>query len=241
MFVKTPNLPQKAKTVLVSPLISEEMKENLKKYVDIIFCPIAKKMPSSVCDHPDCQLAHIGSNKFVVAPDCMEYMDLLPDSEIIIGTRSICSNYPHEAAYNIGWVGDKIFHNKKCTDEKITKLCGDKIINVSQGYSKCNICVVDENSIITEDSSIYEAAAAAGVSVLKITAGSVALRGYDYGFLGGSSGKPAKNILAFLGDITKHSDYEKIKEFCQIRGVELLSLSHEKLTDFGSIIPIYEE
>ena len=64
------------------------------------------------------------------------------------------------------------------------EITGEKI-NVSQGYSKCSLCIVNENSVITEDDGIAEVLKRHNMDVLKISAGDVLLSGLDYGFLGG--------------------------------------------------------
>ena len=114
-------------------------------------------------------------------------------------------------------------------------------MQVSQGYSKCPLCIVDQNSFITEDEGIANTLKRHNINVLKISAGDVRLPGLDYGFLGGASGKISKNLLAFTGDIRQHRDYDKIYDFCAERSVELISLSNEELIDIGSIIPVTEK
>lgn len=51
----------------------------------------------------------------------------------------------------------------------------------------------------------------------------VILEGQPYGFLGGASGKVGNTII-FNGDITRHSDYEAIREFIESRGLDICIL-----------------
>ena len=95
--------------------------------------------------------------------------------------------------------------------------------------------VVDEDSIITADRGIWKAAARAGVDVLLIERGQVILPGYPYGFIGGASGKVGNTII-FNGDITRHSDFARIKDFIAERGKEMVWFSEYRLTDIGSVI-----
>ncbi len=241
-YLKIPNLPENAASVIVSECIGAKICKNLQKFADIIYAPNLPLDPGGISDHADCRIAHIGGNRFVVSPDVFDYYkNALKDADIICGASDINGNYPAVAAYNIAWVGNHILHNEKCTDSVLKEIIFSKLINVKQGYSKCSVCIVDENSIITEDPSITKAATYAGIDVLKISAGSVRLRGFDYGFFGGCSGKLAKNLLAVCGDIKTHKDCEKIIEFCKTKNVEIISLSNDVLTDFGSILPITEK
>ncbi len=242
-YVQSPNLPEDAGCVIVSGRITEEIAGNIRKFgIEIIYAPELPLKTAGISDHPDCQIAHIGDNKFVVSPLVADfYADKLEGAEIICGTADIRRNYPHDAAYNIAWVGNKVFHNPVCTDGILKKHIGERLITIKQGYGKCSVCIVDENSLITDDPSVAKVARISGADVLEVYKGDVRLRGYDYGFIGGAGGKLKKDVLAFFGDIKKHRDYEKISEFCAAKGVNIVSLSTGPLTDFGSVIPISEK
>ena len=73
--------------------------------------------------------------------------------------------------------------------------------------------------------------------MLKISKGSVYLPGFDYGFIGGASGKIADDEIIFNGDISKHPDYKNIMSFLCKHNVKAVSFK-DKLEDIGSIIPI---
>ena len=120
---------------------------------------------------------------------------------------------------------------------------GMDIINVKQGYSKCNICVVSDNAIITEDSGISKECRKYGIDVLLLKTKSIKLNGYDNGFIGGATGvldytnSKSKKIL-FAGNVQNHPEYCDINLFCNKYGAELVSMSDEDLYDYGSIIVI---
>ena len=242
-YVQTPNLPIHADTVIVSECITREMADSLKRFgCGILYAPNIPMAFEGISDHPDCRIAHMGGNVFIAAPDAAQYYkNLLPDANLIQGISPVGGNYPGDAAYNIAWIGNRAMHNIKCTDARAAEFIGGKIINTKQGYSKCSTCIVDENSIITEDISISRAAEKAGIDVLKIQYGGVRLRGADYGFIGGCCGKLRRDLLAFFGDVSAHPEYERIFSFCTRRGVTPVSLSRCPLTDFGSILPICEK
>ena len=77
-----------------------------------------------------------------------------------------------------------------------------------------------------------------GFDVLLLQKNCVNLEGYKYGFIGGASGKIAPDKIAFMGDISLHPEYDRIKRFLYKRDIEPISLSDEPLTDFGSLLPI---
>ena len=115
-----------------------------------------------------------------------------------------------------------------------------KIINVNQGYCKCSICLINQNSIITEDQSICNALKDK-FDVLKINSGYVQLKGYNYGFFGGCTGLIDKNTLAINGEIKYHKDKDEMISFLKERNVQLVELKSGYLEDIGSIIPLREE
>ena len=74
-----------------------------------------------------------------------------------------------------------------------------------------------------------------GIRVTLIENGDVLLPPYEYGFIGGASGVFGDTVY-FLGDVTKHRSYEKIRKACEGEGKDVVSLSDEGLIDLGRII-----
>ena len=114
-------------------------------------------------------------------------------------------------------------------------------INVKQGYSKCSVLIVDENSIITEDLKIHEAALLRGIDSLLIQKGFVKLEGFDFGFIGGAGFKTSISRMAFTGTINNHPNKEKIINFLAKKNITVEFMSSENIFDVGSIIPIKEK
>lgn len=244
-FVSSPNLPKNAAAVIVSVDIPQEISDSLTGLgIDVILSPLLDASQNPIINHPDAGIVHINSEKFVCSPETYPYYKTIfknTCAELICGNTAINGKYPDDAAYNVAIVSNHTFANVKNVDTILMSKLQNKLIDIKQGYAKCSICVVDENSIITEDEGITAAAIANNIDVLKISKGQVKLKGFDYGFIGGCCGKLSKNILAFAGDITKHTDYIRMRDFCSRKGVEIISLGKDVLTDVGSILPIYEK
>lgn len=242
-FVKVPNNPECASTVLIAKNAPQGVVEGLKKLnITPLFGDVIEYDVEAVKYHIDTQITHIGGNKFVVSPYLFDhYSRVLPEADLLIGNTTFTGTYPDDAAYNVASIGRFAIHNFKFTDKVVLSEIQAEKIHVSQGYSKCSLCIVDENSVITEDAGIAKTLKRHNIDVLKISAGDVRLNGLEYGFLGGASGKLSKNILAFAGDISSHRDYEEIRKFCIERNVEPISLCLGALTDIGSIIPVFEK
>ncbi|MDB8792035.1 hypothetical protein PN398_15030, partial [Romboutsia sp. 1001216sp1] len=157
------------------------------------------------------------------------------------GNLPIESKYPNNIQYNVCLFGKYAIHNFDYTDKNILKYIKENnltMINVNQGYTKCSVCIVDENSIITSDEGIYKEVIKHNIDCLLISKGNIDLFNMNYGFIGGCSGLISHKELAFYGNIKLHPDYDKIYDFVKSKNKEIISLSDEKLLDLGSLIPI---
>ena len=77
-------------------------------------------------------------------------------------------------------------------------------------------------------------AASPHLDVLLIRPGYIILKGFDYGFIGGTCGRIGDEII-FNGDISAHPDYDAIQAFIKSRGLDIKYFDYP-LEDIGSII-----
>jgi hypothetical protein len=146
--------------------------------------------------------------------------------------------YPHDVLLNAARIGHYLVCRPDSTAAELlqyAKEAGLTVLPVRQGYAKCNLCVVSDHAAMTEDASIAAALRSAGMDVLQINAGGVALSGYPYGFIGGASGSDGTHVF-FYGDLALHRDGERIATFCQKHGRIPVSLASHQLTDVGSLL-----
>lgn len=196
---------------------------------------------SPVNTHPDMQIHFIENHTAVAAPSVFDYYKavLPPEITLIKGAKDPGGTYPGDCAYNVARLGNKIIGNISCLDTKIKEIYQAEnciFIDVKQGYTKCNLCIINENSVITEDEGLFKTLSECGIDVLKITPGFVKLSGFPYGFIGGASGSIDKNTVAFFGNLKMHPQYEEIKSFAKSKQVDIICLSSTELSDFGSIL-----
>ena len=214
--------------------------ELLKLNIDYIKSFDLKNLYHPVNTHPDMQIHFVCDKTAVVAPEAYDYYkEVLPkEINLIKGKKSPESKYPFDIGYNVARVGKKIIGKLDFVDPVIKDIYqsqGYELINVNQGYAKCSLSVVDENSVITEDEGLFKVLSPK-MDVLKVRAGYVSLTGFKNGFLGGASGFVAKNKLAFSGNIEFHPDFFEIKNFVKERNIDIIKLSSTNLQDFGSIL-----
>lgn len=239
-YVKNPNLPENASAVITAANTPQNIKNELEK-LNIRIIPSAEInfKVSGITMHPDMQIVHMGGDKFVTHKSAFEhYKKYLP---CICGASENIGTYPQDIAYNVAIAGKLMICSKKYTDTAILNIWSNEIINIRQGYSKCSILIVDENSFITSDDGIYKTLTGHNMNVLKIRTGHIELPGQNYGFIGGAAGKVAKNLIVFAGDIKKHPDFENIRTFCKNSGTDIYSLGKNTLLDIGSVLPVTEK
>ncbi|OQB16114.1 MAG: hypothetical protein BWY15_00243 [Firmicutes bacterium ADurb.Bin193] len=248
MFIEVSFLPSGRVThVIVDKNSPPEFLENLKK-LKITAIPSTKVAVSEcVSTHPDMQIFHIGKNTLVCEPTAFEYYreKLSPlGFEIICGSTVLSGNYPNDIAYNVARVASFAVHKTSHTDSEILSRikqseCG--IIDVAQGYTKCALCIVNKNAVITSDPGLFKPLRERGIEVLMIEKGAVMLGGEERGFIGGTCGLISPEVLAFCGNIEKHPSYKEIKAFAKSHSVDVVSLCSGGLIDIGSVVPIKQE
>lgn len=199
-----------------------------------------EQLYDDIATHADIQIAYIGRNYYISAPEVFEYYkSKLIGSNVICGEKNVGGHYPFDICYNAACLGTTVICSKKYTD-KILLSNMETVLDVRQGYSKCSICIVNNQAIITDDTGIAKKAAEIGIDVLFIRKGSIKLLSGRTGFIGGVSGLLKKDLLAFNGDINLHEDSSEIKAFCRNHGVEIVCLKSGTLEDIGTIIANYD-
>ncbi len=159
-----------------------------------------------------------------------------PAEYTLIQADRLGETYPRDAGLCICWTGKFTICDPDTISEAARDhLCG-AIIPVNQGYTKCSVCVVSENSIITSDDLIAARAADAGMDVLQIEPGHIELNGFEYGFIGGASFLIENKTIAFTGSLDQHPDKSAILSFLSKHNVEPVFLTDSMIFDIGGAI-----
>ena len=202
---------------LIDKNTDKEIINNLSNYGKMFFTKEIPGLYEPVNTHPDIQIHFFNKFYAVCCPEAYEYYkNVLPESvNLICGKSKVGGGYPNDAAYNVASFGHNLVCSIKYVDKFIldyyTKI-GYNIINVKQGYTKCNICPVSENAVITEDIGICSELLKNNIDVCLIQYGEISLKNFEYGFIGGATGFVKKDIIGFLGNIQLHSEFEKINK-----------------------------
>lgn len=245
-FINTPNLPEDlVDLVVVDERISAEAEHTLHGMeISVLKAKSHKNLYPAVASHPDMMIHHIWQNIIICAPNTdaqlIRNLEQL-GFQLLKGETFISSEYPLDIAYNVARVGRYYFHNLKYTDPVIKReleRLGVEPVNVKQGYAKCSVLVLNENSMVTSDPGIAKAAEGKGLNVLFVNERSIRLPGLNYGFIGGIGGMISKSALAINGGIEKLDSYNELVDFISKRNIKCVCLSDGDVTDIGSIIPL---
>lgn len=244
-FLSNPNLPSSKVTTVFANCDDNA----LKKVFDELSVKVVNVIQNEFLDapvslHADILANYVGKSLFLIDKYQTELCNFIKDNGgkyVLID--DVKSPYPNDCLLNFADIGDYIICNKTILREKTVEfLHNKKIIDVKQGYSKCSVCICGYNTIITDDKSVYNAVLQYdNINSLLIEKGSVHIDKYDYGFIGGCCGLVDKSFLLFNGDLSTHSDFDKIKNFLYDNGVKYIDIKGKPLTDIGSITPIMEK
>lgn len=243
-YIEKPNLPQnRVGVVAISSLANESIESLNGLGIKALKIKPDLRLPFPVNSHADLQILHVRNETFFIQSEHL----CVGESDIKFNTIKISdlpgNKYPNDVRLNCAIIGNKIICNKKTIAKEILEFAEKsnfKVINVNQGYTKCSVCVVNENAIITDDKSIFSAVGNFFDDVQLISKKSIRLDGYNYGFIGGCCGKIDKNKIAFNGAIESHTDYKSIIDFLNRNNVKCVELHQNRLTDIGGIIPLVE-
>ena len=242
-FVKKPHLPQGRVYQLILGEKYEKVLSGslLRRNITPIWLNSNKYVDERLSGHCDLMAVHLGGNVLAVQSDIARDCELINNVKLMQTAPPKRPEYPYDAGLNICIVGDKLIYNPKSADPNIISKISGITLSCKQGYTKCSVCVVDENSIITADDKIAATASVAGMNVLRISEKITALDGFEHGFIGGASFKINRNEMAFTGIINDSTERRHIECFLNERGVRAVYLTYEPLFDIGSAIPITEE
>lgn len=253
--VLNPNLPQgNVRVVAIGesylPIVNDPFK---RLGIEIVPIPLCDKVDARVSGHADLTTHHLRANDIMVSADTYSgtYNNLkivcnkfgLQMWNIFTGGSKLRTKYPGDVPLNALRIGQFLFCNTTHTDVRLLRYCeenGIETVHVNQGYARCSVCIVQENAAITADPGLAEAMEQKEIDVLRIHQGYIELPGFEYGFIGGASGKISHDKLCFTGTLKSHPDIYSIERFLDKHGVKLIELTKEACLDIGSIIPLIE-
>jgi len=223
--------------IIADKRIPEEARNNLQKYGELVLLETTGITEKSISGHPDIFICDAGG-KIILAPNIpAEIKNVLTENNIpfIMGEKPVGMNYPYAAHYNAVVINNTIIHRSDITDKRIPDACKNhKLIEVSQGFTRCSLLPVDDKHFITSDEGIHKTLIELGYTALKVSVNGIILRGHPHGFFGGACGI-FKNKIFILGNLNHYSDKKKVEFFAGLMNFEIVELYDGPLFDGGSI------
>lgn len=245
-LIKTPCLPKgTVKHCLIGSKYIDEINELNELGIECLTLNPEPLLEDEINSHADILAFNFGNgqvllNKGSIGEDELKNIAIKP----VIYENNICSPYPDDIPLNVAFTGKHIICNSTYTAKEIIDFANSnniEIIPTKQGYSKCNLCIVNDNAVITEDKGLACLLKNCQYNVLLISSGDIYLSDAHYGFLGGASCKISQDKMYFNGDLSSHRDYKRILEFLNLYNVKPIYNKSRKLTDFGGIIQLTEK
>lgn len=246
-FIEKANLPQNDVKHCVIAEDGKKAKEFLNKIgIETLKVEKSFKLDNEISSHTDLLFSYCGEKRAVIAPNQTVLNKRLKElgCRVEVAEFEPFSPYPNDILLNSAIINEYMICKTKATSKILLDFAEQNNVNIldsKQGYSKCSICVVNENAIITEDNGIVRLLKNSQINILKIEGGFISLSDSHSGFLGGASGKMGKDKLFFNGNLEEHPSFEAIKNFLDLHNVKPVYDRSYKLTDIGSIIPITEK
>lgn len=240
-----PNLPKnQVNKVIIGSDYNPEIYKNLEKLgIEPVFTTKSTNVRQGIQNHADLAVLPLTHKDFFLTKEQSELKAKLIENgynaEFV--EENLQSDYPNDVFLNCVIIGNHIFYNPGTVSSKIrdfVKENGLIEVSVRQGYTKCSIAPVSIDAFITDDISIGSRGVEFGCDVLVISKGDIKLQNFDYGFIGGATGKIAEDKMVITGRADKLSDCDKIKKFLYKYDVELIELTDNYVEDIGSIFPL---
>lgn len=242
--LQRPNLPQARVTAVA---ISETAGESIRKLASMgvfsVQIPAFSGLPDGLQSHADLQLFHVETSGIFVSEQLFDTIYNIGFQPLKV-REPLGKCYPADARFNALRLGKRILCNPDTISREILEFAQTheiEIVPVKQGYTKCSVCCVDEDLIITDDPSIYKSAQFFCNDLLLVSKGSIRLSGYHYGFIGGCCGKLDRDLIGWNGNIETHADAKQILDFLERHRIRSINLHDGPLTDIGSILPLKEK
>jgi hypothetical protein len=215
-----------------------EAKENLSRYFDVLEFSTNGITYKAISGHTDIFFCKI-KNGLILSPNVPEkYSSVLNKRNIKYEYGSTFSqmNYPQSAAYCAVIDEHYLIHRADITDEVILRSAGNhELISVQQGYTRCNLLSLKDNSFITSDDGIYRNLCNMSFNGLYVDPSDILLPGFRHGFFGGACGV-YEDMVFVAGSLDFFRNGKAVREFLGTLKYKIVELYNGPLFDCGSIL-----
>lgn len=193
----------------------------------------------AISGHPDIFFFQTAEH-LIVAPNLpVSYSEILKGQNIRFkyglkpaGEGSKPSSFIH---YNAARGYTHLVHRLEFTDPVILEDSRHlKKIAVKQGYTRCNLLMLRDDSYITSDVGIDRSMKDNGLRGIYVNPAGIKLTGFPNGFIGGTMGVFLNTVFVF-GELKKFPEGNRIRAFIDELGYSVIELANGPLIDGGGL------
>jgi ribosomal protein L30E len=233
------------KLIIVDRKIPEEAKEKLSDYGKVVGFFTEGLTYPAISGHPDiffCKTPQV----LVIAPNLPEEYFRILDQYLIryeIGNSEVGINGERKEIHHSAFIhytaavsDEYLVHALQYTEPVILQNCHYlKKISVKQGYTRCNLLLLDKKHYITSDKGTDESLNQHGLEGLVVSPSGILLPGFQNGFIGGTMGIYAEKIF-ITGSLHRYPEGRKITNYLEALNYEIVELYDGPLIDAGGIL-----
>lgn len=227
--------------IFVDNRIPSQAKEKLSEYGELINFSTEGITYEAISGHPDIFFCQV-ENQVIVAPNLPdEYKNILLKNSISFmeGEMPVEEKYPGTSKYNIVATDQLLIHNFRYTDSVITDIGEDlDLIHSGQGYTRCNLLPLRDNSFITSDQGIKRVLEGFKLDTFYVDPESILLPGMKHGFFGGACGIFDDKVF-IIGNLSSLKNGKEITTYINNLDYQIIELYDGPIFDGGSILFIY--
>lgn len=225
------------KPAIIDKRMPPEAKGRLSREWELIEIETRGIVYDAISGHPDIFMCQ-SPQGLIVAPNLPEvYLTAFASQGIQywLGQFPVGSAYPESAAYNAVCTSQLLIHRVDSTDPVIkNRNSSAMVVNVRQGYTRCNLLVLPGKRFITSDRGIAKQLLQYEFEVLYVSPQGIVLPGESYGFFGGCCGIHGDRLYV-TGSLRRYDFYENLKSFTEKSGLRITELYDGPLWDTGGI------
>ncbi|MEG1343996.1 MAG: hypothetical protein RSD14_00570 [Clostridia bacterium] len=227
-------------------------KDFLEKLRYTLICvPKSDNVYEEISSHVDIFMVKV-LDDFILEKSFYSYFSKYHNSvsnkfNIVCGDECVLSKYPLDILYNVCIIGKYAIHNFKYTDKTVVDSIekhGLSKIDISQGYSKCSIALIDDKSCIVTDKKIALILKKIGIDVIYIPVEDVNISLKNggkpsnmSGFIGGAMSR-IEDCFVIFGDKKNIQGFSKIEKYILSKGIKIIDFPGLGLVDYGGIVQI---
>jgi len=192
----------------------------------------------AISGHPDIFFCKTPGG-LIIAPNLpQKYVAMLNQNNIpfTTGHLAVGKSYPESAHYNSLVTDRFVIQSPGISDKSIQKLNPElQSINVRQGYIRCNLVALPNDTFITSDHGIEKSLKKHNLDVLFVDPSVVKLNGFEHGFFGGACGLVG-NKLFVCGKLSCFNEKASINKYAEKADIHIVELYEGHPTDIGTVL-----